>query len=133
MADQFLEMPFPERGVELASSDIPSEGIGPGQTTGRGQNVRLYVRERARGGPRSGLSRYIDQRVNGVAAIQHLNTVVRTDGNALGWAFQAEEFRATGLYLGLDLTGVAGNDHGRVSSPAPLRQAVDVCERERAR
>ncbi len=101
----FLELPFPKRGINLAVADIPTDTkIDPGDFCDVGKNVRLYesLTERGRGGQRSGLSRYIDQSIG--SQIQHLNTIVRTDGAALGFAFQGTEFEATGLYLGLDLT-----------------------------
>src|SRR5688572_19257609 len=104
---QLLEMLFPAKGLELADKDISLEPEPEfPETTSLGQNVRVFevLSDRGRGGQRGGLSRYIDQRVNGVGVIQHLNTVVRADGAALGFAFQGLEFSATGLYLGLNLT-----------------------------
>src|SRR6266542_795342 len=104
--DKLIELPFPLHGIDL-SMPVGDQRSG---TTPIGENVRFYesLTQRGRGGSRAGISRYINAQVSGTNRIQMLDSIVRTDGSALGWSFQGEDFEATGLYGGLDLTPSPG-------------------------
>ncbi len=82
MADeQEYTATFPVAGVD-ASCEYSRQ---PVDTTPVGQNVRAYdtLAERERGGSRSGLSKFIDELVNGASVIQHLAVVVDPQAEAL--------------------------------------------------
>lgn len=72
--ESFLDLKFPTKGIDL------SQGFGMQQpgTTPSGVNVRAFEpgTQRARGGSRPGLKRYINEQVNGTNLIQDLNVVV---------------------------------------------------------
>ncbi len=72
---------FPVAGVN-ASCEYSRQ---PVDTTPVGENVRAYdtLAERERGGSRSGLSKFIDELVNGASVIQHLAVVVDPQNEAL--------------------------------------------------
>jgi len=74
LKEQFLDLPFPAKGIDV------SQGYGMQQqgTTASGVNVRTYEpsTQRARGGQRQGLSKYIGTQPNGSGLIQDLNLVV---------------------------------------------------------
>jgi hypothetical protein len=69
-----VDILFPLKGLDL---DSESSKVAPGLTHDA-QNVRGCDPStmRLRGGSRPGLSRYINEKVNGTAAIQHLNVIV---------------------------------------------------------
>lgn len=81
-SEQILGVLFP-----LAGTDVTSEfGRQPDNTTPGGQNVRAFevITERGRGGSRCGLSRWINQLVNGVASpVQYLTVLVDPEDPAL--------------------------------------------------
>ncbi len=110
LEESLAEIPFPVKG----RSDAISFDQMDGAWTPDGENVRVFesLTSRGRGGSRAGISRYIDAQVSGANAIQHLNTVVRTEGNALGWHFLGVEFELTGLYDGVDLDGSTDEPDG---------------------
>lgn len=110
MPDQFSFMDFPEKGIDL---QLPNSRRTP-DTTDTAVNVRLYeaLTHRARGGSRSGLSRYLPTALPG--AIQELNTVVHIEETATGGAnFQEGDTTWTtisysGTYvLGLNVTSAS--------------------------
>lgn len=70
----------------VAGLDVTCEfGRQPVDTTPDAENVRTYdaIASRARGGGRIGLSRFIDETVNGDAVIQHLAVLVDPQNPAL--------------------------------------------------
>ena len=77
MPEQFLDLPFPARGV----SGEAEYARQPELTAPDSRNVRTEepVGQMARGGRRMGLVRFIDAKVNGPNLIQHLNVVVDPD------------------------------------------------------
>lgn len=88
--ESFQELEFPSKGIDL-SQEISAQIPG---TTPVGRNVRWNepLTMNARGGSRSGLSKYIPDFVNGTGAskIQDLDSVVIVDSSALatGGGFQ---------------------------------------------
>jgi len=73
----FLEGLFPVRGIDVSCE----YGRQPGGTAPAGVNVRAFEpdADRSRGGSRPGLSKLIDETVNGINEIQHLAIIVTTD------------------------------------------------------
>lgn len=71
---QNAPLDFPLRGLSTAYTTA----LQPGLTTPVATNVRSqdFFERRVRGGSRSGLSRYVDARVNGVNPVQCLDVVV---------------------------------------------------------
>lgn len=81
-ADKFADVMFPLQGISLSDSYANQQ---PG-TTPVGVNVRTYeaITQRARGGARAGLSRYLAAQLpNGAHLIQHLGVIVDPQGGAL--------------------------------------------------
>lgn len=76
------ELLFPSFGLEQTKSQYDDQRDG---TTNVGVNVRTYdaIEGRGRGGSRAGLTRWINQKVNGTSLIQHLNSIVTTAATAL--------------------------------------------------
>jgi hypothetical protein len=100
------EIPFPFGGLSL--SEPASQQ--PQGTTAVGHNVRSYdALQRQRGGSRAGISRFIDEAV-GSGAIQHLNLIVTTHADALGWSFNGRDFGFTGVYGGIGFFGLPAGD-----------------------
>lgn len=81
--EKLVDIPYPVYGIDVAVNEWEQRT----GTTPVGVNVRAVdaIDQRLRGGSRPGLDRYINERVNGVAAIQHLAVIVSTSGEALGW------------------------------------------------
>jgi hypothetical protein len=79
--DQLEEMPFPSKGVDVNSAYTQQ----PPGTTATGINVRVYdqLLMRARGGSRSGVTKYVPGQV-AAGLIQDLNTVTFTTPTAIG-------------------------------------------------
>jgi hypothetical protein len=84
--ESFQDLPFPTGGLDVSCE----YELQPPGTTPVGLNVRGYEPglNRARGGARPGLSRFIDQTlplnyVSGSHLIQHLNTVIDPSGEAV--------------------------------------------------
>lgn len=73
---------FPVAGVDRSTEF----GRQPVDTAAEGQNVRAFetIDERARGGSRPGLSKFINELVSGANVIQHLNVVVDPQAPVLG-------------------------------------------------
>lgn len=103
-----IDIDFPLHGLAV---DAPLSEQQPG-TTLIGTNVRFHeaMTARGRGGSRPGISRLINEQVSGENAIQGLGFVVRTDGNALAWEFEGDDFSLTGLYLDVDLISPGPGD-----------------------
>lgn len=101
--DQYLDARFPFGGVDT-SHEVNFQ---PPGSTAVGENVRGFVGERLRGGSRSGISRYVDEQVNGEALIQHLNTITSVDAEAIGSVFNGQDFGFTGVYGGIGFTGIS--------------------------
>lgn len=80
--ESLTEMLFPLRGIDVACVFDQQ----PPDSTPVGLNVRAYesLTERARGGSRPGLSRYINAQVSGSNKIQHLTYIVDPQAVALG-------------------------------------------------
>ncbi len=80
-AETIQDWPFPLSGIDLAH-EFDRQPI---STTPVGVNVRSFppLGERGRGGSRGGLSKYIDDLVEGVNVIQHLNLIVDPTTEAL--------------------------------------------------
>lgn len=80
-AEQNIELAFPTAGVNISTGYDKQ----PAQTTPLGRNVRGFetLTNRARGGSRPGLSKYVASRVNGAHLIQHLGLVVSIESGAL--------------------------------------------------
>lgn len=83
MPEQFMDLHFPLAGIDLSMGyeRQPTRPLANGmytRTTPEATNVRAFepTTNRARGGQRAGLARYLDARVNGVALIQGLAQVV---------------------------------------------------------
>ncbi len=77
----FADLTFPLHGLDNTNEfEIQRPG-----TTPVGENVRAFepLTGRGRGGARPGLSRYIDDLVNGISLIQHLDIVVDPTVDAL--------------------------------------------------
>lgn len=72
---------FPTLGVDVTCE----YGRQPADTTPAGANVRAYEpgAERARGGSRTGLTKYVADRVNGDSPVQHLAVLVDPQAPAL--------------------------------------------------
>lgn len=84
-AESLAPLPFPEKGLDV---NMPLS-LQPPLTTSTGSNCRLYenLTQRARGGSRSGLSKYFESQINsGLTPIQDLATVVHLDEQATGAA-----------------------------------------------
>lgn len=98
MNEQIREMPFPFQGLD----DTPRLDEMYPDKTPIAVNVRTFeaLEERARGGSRPGISRYFNDSTGG--PIQHMNTVVRADANAVGFAFNGVEYGNFGPYGGID-------------------------------
>jgi hypothetical protein len=96
-------MRFPLGGIDL--TQLPS-GQRPG-TTAVGTNVRGSepLTGRDRGGARSGIRKYIDEKVSGDHYIQHLNYIVTASGEAVGSAFDDIDLGDIG---GLDVDNFGG-------------------------
>lgn len=104
MDDFYPSAQFPFLGVDVAWQN---ETQPPG-TSPVGRNVRAFDRvQRMRGGSRAGLSRFLNERVNGEAPIQMLATIVSVDAEAIGWSFDGLDFGFTGTYGGIGFTGIA--------------------------
>jgi hypothetical protein len=71
---QEIPSPFPVGGVDV-SCEFSRQ---PPGTAADAENVRSFdtLEDRMRGGSRPGLSKFIDERVNGVSVIQHLAVLV---------------------------------------------------------
>jgi len=95
--EQLLNMPFPTKGINVA---VEYERQ-PDQTTVAGQNVRTYeqLTQRARGGNRSGLLKYVPVQAGGDFLIQHLNYVVLTSGIALLTSSEETESASGTLFI----------------------------------
>lgn len=107
---KLIELLFPVGGVDLSGEF----GRQRPRTTPIGENVRAFdtLAGSARGGSRPGLVRYIDEAVIADAAIQHMNVVVSTSGEALGWAGQPVDFDIFGFDFGPALAGGSGGTPG---------------------
>lgn len=77
-----LGMQFPLKGIDVSCEYTRQ----PDLTTPAAFNVRSFdiIEERGRGGGRPGLSRFLDETVNGTALIQHLAILVDPTTAALG-------------------------------------------------
>lgn len=82
------DLSFPLRGIDLQWEF----GDQPGLTTRLGKNVRAYEpsSDRARGGSRSGLVRYLPQVPAGANLIQHLEMIVDPQAPFTGLSFDAD-------------------------------------------
>lgn len=96
--ETFRDLAFPLAGLDLSSGfdRQPVRPLGDGQfarTTPAGLNVRAYEAKtnRARGGLRAGLARYVAQRVNGSALVQGLNQITGTGYTAPGGGVQTSQ------------------------------------------
>lgn len=80
--ESFSNLMFPLKGIDLSQAF----GMQQPGTTPVGLNVRAYepTSQRARGGQRPGLLKYIPSQVNGSNLIQELNSVVGSGFNAPG-------------------------------------------------
>ena len=80
--DVYADLTFPMHGIDVASE----YHVQRQDTTVEGVNVRVYepTTDRARGGMRAGLVKYVDQQVNGEALIQHLAMIVDPAATANG-------------------------------------------------
>jgi hypothetical protein len=81
MPEQYSDLPFPINGLELSHSFAAQ----PQLTTRVGINVRAYEagQNRARGGLRQGLSKFVPGQIPTMSKIQHLNYVVDPSATAL--------------------------------------------------
>lgn len=72
--DEIVDIPAPLQGIDLSTESLVQRPL----TTPAGVNVRTFapLGERGRVGSRAGLSKYIDEQVNGDHVIQHLNIIV---------------------------------------------------------
>ncbi len=79
--ESFAPMEFPARGVDVSEAFDEQRQL----TTPVGTNVRLYEPStmRARGGSRSGLTKFIEDQPDGSKLIQHLNVIVDPTVDAL--------------------------------------------------
>lgn len=107
------ELPFPQQGVNTGVEYDQQ----PPASSPSAVNVRTFdLTGRARGGSRSGLSRWIDAQVSGSNEIQHMNVVVRTDPAALTYDdFTLPSFGYPGAGngpMGLDFTPLTYDDPG---------------------
>lgn len=88
---------FPVQGLDLVTrlADIQPE------MTHEGHNVRGHepMTGRRRGGSRAGLSKLFDDALGG--EIQCLDTVVRTDANAIPFSFAGVEYGNPGVHTGI--------------------------------
>lgn len=80
-SDQEMGVLFPTAGLDVTCEF----GRQPFGTAAAGSNVRSYdpILSRARGGSRPGLSKLLADRVNGLAAVQHLSVLVDPQAEAL--------------------------------------------------
>jgi hypothetical protein len=125
--DQYADLTFPERGVQ----DGQSVNFMPQGFTPVGYNVRLYesLTGRARGGSRSGLSKFIPEQHSGDHEIQHLTTIVTVDGALLGRYYTGLDQTFPGLYGGIGFLeqidssslDIPGSDSGYQPAAQELR------------
>lgn len=107
--DRFADLEFPSRGV----NDVASVNFMPQGFTPVGYNVRLFesLTGRARGGSRSGLTKFIPAQHSGDHEIQHLNTIVTVDGALLGRYYDGLSQSFPGVYGGIGfLDPIGGPD-----------------------
>lgn len=111
-SDSFADLPFPTKGLDLSG---PFGQQAP-QTCPVGVNVRAYdvFEQRARGGSRPGLSRYVNDQVNGTALIQGLGCVVGVGYSAPGGTSSVAYVQSR------------GNNYGNSSSPQTLAYTSNV-------
>ena len=87
--ESFVDLPFPVKGIDVATElELQPKG-----TTPLGQNVRAFEpsTQRARGGARPGLVKYINTQVLGLpSTIQHLNIIVDPTEAALNFDFTGD-------------------------------------------
>lgn len=90
-----MDLTFPTRGVNVAT-EFELQPVG---TTPTGRNVRTYEPSsaRGRGGARPGLLKWLLDRVNGNAPVQHLNFIVTQAGESTLTDFEVE-FGSTRRY-----------------------------------
>lgn len=91
-----VDLHFPLCGIDrsMGFAKQPRRQGPDGQyarTTPVGQNVRAFVNNRARGGQRAGLARYINAQVNGSALIQELRGISGVGYTAPGGGTQSSQ------------------------------------------
>jgi len=143
--DNMQPLVFPVRGLH--------EGVGydlqPPGTTSVALNVRAYdaLLNRLRGGRRAGLSKFLDEQINGSAAVQAITKVTRATSGSLGADGAAEDedldilaLPTSGENLGAGWLGVirlgeslfggataaATNNPTKVAASSPFPAAVSV-------
>lgn len=96
--EQMVPLTFPRCGLDLSRAFAqqqprPMADGTYGRTTPRGVNVRTYepTTNRARGGQRAGLSRYLDAQPNGTRLIQELATLVGVGYTPPGGSMQTSQ------------------------------------------
>lgn len=84
--ESFADVWFPSNGIDI-SQNFEAQRQG---TTTEGSNVRAFEpdTQRARGGGRPGITKYLDDPVIAGAEIQHLNFIVDPQTDALGISFE---------------------------------------------
>jgi hypothetical protein len=106
MNEQFFDIGWPFGGLDKRYGVAEQDR----RTTILGNNVRTFdpLAQRGRGGSRPGISKWLEEQcADGV--IQHLNTIVTTDAEALGWSFNGQDFGFTGVYGGIGfVSGIGG-------------------------
>lgn len=95
--DAFQDLYFPTKGIDLSLA----YNMQPVGTTETGVNVRAFDQpyQRARGGSREGITRYIAATVSGVNKIQHVNFVVDPQAEATELDEDDEDSTNTANYL----------------------------------
>jgi hypothetical protein len=125
--DQMESLTFPSKGLDVNSPFTQQ----PADTTSVGINCRTYdqFQQRARGGSRSGISKYVSGIVNPGSYIQELNTVAYVNESAIGSVnyYAGDTSLTTMAFPGTYLLGRLNADGGfSVSTPIAVDGSGNV-------
>ncbi len=97
--DDLKEMTFPSGGVNLVQPSF----IVHADTSEQAENVRFFevLDHRARGGSRSGITKFLPEQVSGNHEIQHITAIVTVDGEMIDWSFDGPNQEFPGIYGGI--------------------------------
>lgn len=121
-AEQEVGVIFPVSGLDVTCE----YGRQPPDTAASGQNVRTHelLTSRARGGSRQGLSKYINETVNGANEVQHLAVLVDPQSPALAAANAVdggvESATVPGWFVRQGGSGIAPNVNVTNSAGGPI-------------
>jgi hypothetical protein len=113
--EQIYAAAFPVVGVDVTCE----YGRQPDDSTPAGANVRTYapLLERARGGSRSGMAKFIGSQVNGTSPVQHIAVLIDPEAPSLNADVYTSTDAPTGYVLDPSTNNTFPRNFGRYLAP----------------